>query len=279
VTPRPLRAGDRVVVVSPAGPSPAGLLDAGVALLASWGLDVRVAPHALDVHPSLPHLAGLDADRAADFRDAWCDPDVDAVFCARGGYGSQRVVDLLDWPALSASPKVFLGSSDVTALHERLGTASWFGPMVATSAFVHDDLARERLRKALFTGVASYGGTCVVPGVARGVAFGGNLSLLGAVRPPPGAVVLLEDVGEPPYRLDRMLTVLLRSGWFADVSGIVLGSWTDCGDSAPVLRDRLDGLGVPILGDVPFGHCAGQLTVPLGVEVELDAGAGLVTVV
>jgi len=155
---------------------------------------------------------------------------------------------------------------------------TWFGPMIGTRAFVEDADARERLRAALFTGVRSYRGTGLVAGVARGVAVGGNLSLLDA-PPPPGAIVLLEDVNEEPYRLDRMLTDLLRSGWFDRVAGLVLGSWTGCGDPAAVLADRLGGLGVPIVADARFGHCAGQLTVPLGVPVEIDGGTGVVTVV
>ncbi len=281
MTPRPLRAGDRVTVVSPAGPVPAGLLRAGVAWLSTWGLDVVVAPHALDTHPTLPYLAGADADRAADLRDAWLDPTVAAVLCARGGYGSTRIVDLLDWDLLARTPKVFVGSSDVTALHEplwRAGVASWFGPMVGTAAFVHDTPTRERLRDALFRGPAPLPGVTVVPGRARGVAVGGNVSLLGA-PPPDGAVAFLEDVGEEPYRLDRLLTGLLRGGWFADVAGIVLGSWTGCGDVDEVLCDRLGGLGVPVLGSVAFGHCAAQHTVPLGVTVEVDADTGVVSAV
>ncbi|MEV0679287.1 LD-carboxypeptidase [Actinosynnema sp. NPDC050436] len=284
MTPRPLRAGDRVTVVSPAGPVPAGLLHAGVAWLTTWGLDVRIAPHALDVHPELPHLAGTDADRAADLAGAWHDPDVAAVLCARGGYGSRRIVDLVDWEAATRAPKVFLGSSDATVLHEplwRAGVASWFGPMIASEAFVHDPTARDRLRHALFGGSTAYRGTTVVGGRARGTAVGGTLSLL-RTPPPDGSVVWLEDVGERPYRLDRLLTDLLREGWFDRVAGIVLGSWTGCGPPEAVdavLRDRLGGLGVPVLGSVAFGHCAGQHTVPLGVSVELDADAGVVTVV
>ncbi|ROP35346.1 S66 peptidase family protein [Saccharothrix texasensis] len=299
-----LRPGDRVVVVSPAGPCPAELLEAGAAWLRKWDLDVRIDPHALDVHPTLGYLAGHDADRARSFERAWLDPAVAGVLCARGGYGSLRMVDLVDWTAVAAAAgdpadggpadaaagggvgggarrKVFLGSSDTTVLHERFwahGVPTWFGPMIGTRAFVEDTDARERLRAALFTGVTSYRGAGMAPGVARGVAVGGNLSLLDA-PPPPGAIVLLEDVNEEPYRLDRMLTDLLRSGWFDQVSGLVLGSWTGCGDPTAVLADRLGGLGVPIVADARFGHCEGQLTVPLGVPVEIDGGSGVVTVV
>ncbi|MFD7659615.1 LD-carboxypeptidase [Actinosynnema sp. NPDC059797] len=275
-----LHPGDRVVVVSPAGPVAAPLLDAGVAWLRKWDLDVRVAPSALATHPTLPYLAGHDPDRAHDLRRAWLDPDVAGVLCARGGYGSARTARLLDWTALAAHRKVFLGSSDTTVLHDgfrQAGVPTWFGPMIGTTAFVEDTAARDHLRRALFTGVTSYRGVGTVPGTARGTAVGGTLSLL-RTPPPDGAIALLEDVNEEPYRVDRMLTDLLNSGWFDHVAGIVLGSWTGCGDLAPVFADRLAGLGVPVVADTPFGHCAGQLTVPLGVSVEIDGGTGVVTV-
>jgi muramoyltetrapeptide carboxypeptidase len=289
--PPPLRAGDRVAVVTPAGPVPIGLLTAGVAVLRSWGLDVVVMPHVLDDHPVLPYLAGTDADRARDLVDAWCDPEVRAVICGRGGYGAQRVVDLVDWDALAdVPPKVFTGSSDITALHAefttRVDVATLFAPMVCTNAFVFDPPAQERLRRSLFTPtdervLTSPTAVTLVPGKARGTTFGGNATLVGSgfTKPPPGSIALLEDVDEEHYRLDRIFTQLLRSGWFSDVTGIALGSWTNCGGNVhDVVLDRLGPLGVPIVGELGFGHCPGQLTMPMGVAVELDADAATVTV-
>ncbi|MGZ3145422.1 S66 peptidase family protein [Lentzea chajnantorensis] len=273
-----LKRGDRVALVSPAGPALAPLVAAGVAVLRSWGLTVTTP--VVDAW-SLPYLAGSDADRAAEFVDAWCS-DVAAVFCMRGGYGCLRMTDLVPWRSLP--PRVFVGSSDVTVLHAELNAAGQptvFGPMPGTRDFVEDPVAQERLRRFLFEGVSSWtAGTPVVPGTARGVLVGGNAALLAASVggprwsvPEPGAIALLEDVGEEPYRLDRILTQLLRAGWFEPVSGIVLGSWTGCGDPSAVLLDRLVPLGVPVLGDFGFGHCAGQWTLPLGVAAELDAAA------
>ncbi|MET9633286.1 LD-carboxypeptidase [Lentzea sp. NPDC006480] len=273
-----LSAGDRVALVSPAGPAVPSKVAAGIAVLRSWGLEVTtpvVAPW------SLPYLAGSDEARAEEFVTAWCS-DVAAVVCVRGGYGCLRMADLVPWQDLPS--RVFVGSSDVTVLHTELnlaGQPTVFGPMPGTSDFVDDPLAQERLRALLFEGVSSWtAGTPVVPGTARGVLTGGNAALLAAAvggprwaRPADGAIALLEDIGEEPYRLDRILTQLLRAGWFAPVSGIVLGSWTDCGDVSSVLHDRLSGLGVPILGDFGFGHCAGQWSLPLGVEAVLDTSA------
>lgn len=119
--PARLTPGSTVAVVAPAGPPPPQL-DAGVAVLREWGLRVRLGEHLYERHPDLHYLAGWDADRAADLQRAWCDPEVDAVVCARGGYGAMRMLDLLDWPAMAAAgPKIFAGSSDITALHAAIG--------------------------------------------------------------------------------------------------------------------------------------------------------------
>jgi muramoyltetrapeptide carboxypeptidase len=279
-----LSAGDRVALVSPAGPALASRVSAGVAVLRSWGLEVTTPV----VEPwSLGYLAGSDEARAAEFVSAWCS-DVAAVVCVRGGYGCLRMADLVPWKDLP--PRVFVGSSDVTVLHTELnqvGLATVFGPMPGTADFVDDPVAQQRLRSVLFEDVRSWtAGTPVVPGTACGVLTGGNAALLAASvggprwsPPVDGAIALLEDIGEEPYRLDRILTQLLRAGWFAPVSGIVLGSWTGCGDVASVLWDRLGGLGVPVLGDFGFGHCAGQWSLPLGVRAVLDASAGTLTLV
>jgi muramoyltetrapeptide carboxypeptidase len=292
-----------VRVVAPAGPIPADLLDRGVALLRSWELEVQVAPGVLDLHPGLRYLAGPDAARAAALTEAWCDPDVDGVFCARGGYGCLRILDLLDWDAMAAAasgtgrPKVFTGSSDVTAIHHaintRLGVATVFSPMVASVAFTDDPVAAEKLRRVLLEPasvqpVTSPAAGPLASGKARGVTFGGNASLLAAILgsthadpPPPGAILLLEDVTEDAYRLDRILTQLARAGWFERVAGIALGSWTECGpleDVRTLMSDRLGGLGVPVGWELGFGHCPAQASIPLGVEAELDADAGTLTV-
>ena len=293
--PGPLRVGDRVVLVAPAGPVPPDLLDTGAAQLREWGLRVELAPHVRDRHPELDYLAGTDRDRAADLVAAWCDPGVAAVVCARGGYGCLRVLEHLDWSAMrAAGPTVFTGSSDVTALHDaiacHLDVATWFTPMPGTAGFTEDPAAREGMRRALLEPAAGRvlagpAARTLVPGRARGIGVGGNASLVVSAlgtpdQPPPpvGGIALLEDVTEDPYRLDRIITQLLRAGWFDGVAGIAFGSFTRCGDPLPMLLDRLAGLGVPMVWDLGFGHCAGQLSVPLGVPVELDADTGTLTI-
>jgi muramoyltetrapeptide carboxypeptidase len=294
--PSRLAPGARVAVVAPSGPVPEERLQSGLDILRGWDLDPVVAPHVLDRHRELPYLAGTDADRAADLQGAWCDPSVAAVLCARGGYGAQRMVDLLDWEAMrAAGPKVFLGFSDITALHEafatRLGLVTLHGPMAAGVDFIKNARAQEHLRATLFAPdtvrTITSGGTALVPGRARGVTLGGCLSLLAADLGTPharagarGGLLCLEDVGEETYRLDRYLTQLLRAGWLDGVRGVLLGSWQTCeayDGVRTLIVDRLGGLGVPVAQEFGFGHCEGALTIPFGVAAELDADAGTLT--
>jgi muramoyltetrapeptide carboxypeptidase len=293
VRPPRLRPGSRVAVVAPSGPVAPEWLERGVAVLREWGLEVVVGDHVLDRHPDLPYLAGRDSDRAGDLQRAWCDPTIEAVMCARGGYGTLRMVDLLDWDAMAeAGPKVFTGSSDITTLHtaigEQLDLVTVFSPIVAGVSF--DETAQKCLRANLFEPetVLSLTGPTVATmshGSATGIVVGGNLSLLascvgGGEKPPEDAILLLEDINEEPYQVDRMVTQLLRARWFTGVTGIALGSWTGCGEPSEVhavLMDLLGGLGIPMVWELGFGHVPGQLTVPLGVMATLDADAGTLT--
>ncbi|MGP4084379.1 S66 peptidase family protein [Streptomyces sp. KR55] len=294
--PARLAPGARVAVVAPSGPVPEQRLQAGLDVLRGWDLDPVTATHVLDRHGTFDYLAGTDADRAADFQAAWCDPSVDAVLCARGGYGVQRMVDLLDWEALrAAGPKLLVGFSDITALHEafavRLGLVTLHGPMAAGVDFIKNARAQEHLKATLFAPetvrtIAS-DGTALVPGRARGVVLGGCLCLLAAELGTShardsarGGLLCLEDVGEETYRLDRYLTQLLRAGWLDGVRGVLLGSWERCDAHDRVralLVDRLGGLGVPVVEEFGFGHCDGALTIPFGVAAELDADTGTLT--
>ncbi|MFE5793828.1 LD-carboxypeptidase [Streptomyces sp. NPDC056503] len=293
--PARLRPGDRIAVVAPSGLIPEERLRAGLDLLRGWDLEPVVAPHVLDAHPVLGHLAGADRARARDLTEAYTDPSVAAVICARGGYGAQRMVDLVDWVAIrAAGPKPFIGYSDVTALHEafavRAGFATLHGPMITTAPFLDEPRTRDSLRATLFapeTVRTPATGTALVPGRAAGVTLGGCASLLASdlgtpyARPSArGGLLLLEEVGEEPYRLDRILTQLLRSGWLDGVAGIALGSWEECGPYEEVralLADRLGDLGVPVVEGLGFGHDPTAPTVPLGVPAVLDADAGTLT--
>ena len=282
-----------VAVVAPAGPAPPARLAAGAAVLRGWGLDVRVpAVVAEGRSGELPWLAGDDDERAAQLTAAWTDPAVRAVWAARGGSGTHRVLDRLDWSALAAAgPKVLVGFSDLTALHEaiavRLGVATLHGPVV-TQLGDGDAVAVAATRAVVLDGAGSaLQGGALVPGVADGLLVGGNLTVLAAglgtsfSRPAEGGIAVLEDVDEQPFRLDRVVTQLLRGGWFDGVRGIALGQFTRCGDPQVVrllLRRRLEPLGVPLAEGLPVGHEPLNLPVPLGVPARLDGATGTLTV-
>ena len=290
-----LRPGDRVAIVSPAGPVDTERLHQGKELLRSWGLVSELGKHAL---AQSGYLAGRDADRRADLDAALRDPGIRAILTTRGGYGTQRIVDDLDWTLLKTDPKLLVGFSDITALHlaawRDAGIASLYGPGISSDAARLGPTGVESLHAALtstapvrVTAVAEEpGGTALVAGVGTGPLLGGNLSLLaasvGAGLPSlEGAVVLIEDVDEAPYRIDRMLTQLLRSGALQGIAGVAVGQLTNCAGNAPVdevLTDRLGRLGVPLLAGLPIGHGPGQLTVPLGTSATLDADSGTLTV-
>ena len=285
-----MAAGDRVAVVAPSGPLIAERLEIGLAYLREWGLKVEVMPSALARHDSLPYLASEDATRAADLRTAWLEPDFKAVFCGRGGYGVQRILPLLDFDELAVVEKVFVGFSDITALHEPLnarGLVTIHGPMAAAVAQLGADQGRGRLHDLLFAPeavtdfLAPLGARTVVAGTAEGRLLGGNLALLaGSLGTPtsarPAGIVVLEDVGEEGYKVDRLLTQLLRAGWFNDVTGLVIGDFTESDDRdlvAAVIRERLEPLGVPMVEGAAIGHDEVNLAIPLGLPVRLDATA------
>lgn len=298
--PRRLCRGDTVAIVAPSGAAQKSRLDRGVHLLAGLGMSVQVGGHVVerDGH----YFAGTDEQRAADLTAAWCDRDVRAVVCARGGWGSARIVEHLDWSAMAVrdaavGPPVFLGCSDVTTLHlaiaARLGVATLFGPVAAASLLADEEPEPQTVGHLVRTltdpsSVQCLGGPGVRslrPGTATGVTVGGTLTILAASLgtseeiSAAGGVLLLEDVNEEPYRMDRALTQLLRSGALDGLAAVVAGDWTDCGPEEVIdalLTERLGPLGIPVLAGFAVGHGPVQTTFPLGVEVVVDAGDGTV---
>jgi muramoyltetrapeptide carboxypeptidase len=292
IVPQRLRSGDRVAVVAPSGRVDAQRLEIGVEYLKGWGLEVEVMPSVLAGHERLSYLAAEDKARAEDLRTAWLDSRFTAVFCARGGYGVQRMLEYVDFDELAAVPKWFIGFSDISALHEPLnarGLVTIHGPMAAAVEQLGVPEGRERLRALLFEPesvtdlLAPVGARTVVGGVAEGRLRGGNLALLASslgtpTYARPAGVVVLEDVNEDGYRVDRLLTQLLRSGWFDEVTGVVLGDFSEAADPIDdVVHERLEPLGVPIVEGAAIGHEALNLAVPLGLPVRLDATAGTLT--
>jgi muramoyltetrapeptide carboxypeptidase len=285
--PPPLRPGDRIAVVSPSSPVDRELLGRGVARLAE-----RYTP-VLDGHlfDADRYLAGPDAVRADALRGALGDPETRAVFCARGGSGAGRLLPLLD---LSAQPpKLLVGCSDVTVLHAALQSherTSIHGPVV-TQAADQPQLVLDRLFQLLEGGFPPplTGAIPLVAGVAEGPLLGGNLAvlatLLGTSWFPDtrGAVLLLEDDGEQPYRLDRLWTHLRNAGVLAGLAGIALGDFTNCERPGAdftvrdVLRSLAEETRLPCAVGFPVGHGPVNMPLCLGTRVRLDAEAGTLT--
>ena len=303
--PAALREGATVALVAPGSPISEEKIAKSLANLAALGFKVKEGQH---WRARLGYLAGTDAERVADLHRAFADPEVEAVWCARGGYGCSRLLPLLDYDLIKRNPKVLIGYSDITALHlaihQRTGLVTFHGP-VAASDYPENTIAH--LKAALFERKMPY--TLAMPaadetlpgeefrpftitaGRAQGALTGGNLALLSALAGTPyapsfrGKIAFIEDIGEQPYRLDRMLTQLLQATDLAKAAGIALGVFSDCqpkGESPSLslpdaLRDRLSGLGIPVAYGFPFGHVAHQATLPYGIEAEMDTEKGTLT--
>lgn len=271
--------------MAPSGPFEREDFDAGVAWLRER-YEVRCDA---DIFARQGYLAGGDARRARELRDAIADPDAAAILCARGGYGATRLLAQLDPEEVARNPKWLIGFSDVTALHAlwaRAGIASWHASMVLALGRADDEERRAWVRALegelpTLEGLESIGRG----GEARGPLIGGNLAvltaLLGTPHAPPidGAVLLLEDVGERPYRVDRMLTSLRLAGWFERVAAVVVGEFVQCHEGEEgvtvedVLRERLGDLEVPVLLGVPSGHGERNVALPLGRVASVSESA------
>lgn len=295
--PRGLRPGSLVRVVSPSSPIARETCEKGVSLLESEGYRVTFADHAFD---RWDHLAGRDEDRAADLMAAFLDPEVDCVFCARGGYGSARLFPFLDLDSMAASGKMFVGFSDVTSLHlalNRRGLVTMHAPMLITLSVDREPWVVESFLACLRGDDPMPAGAsravCVTEGIAEGVTTGGCMCLLADSLATPesldfaGRIVLLEDVEENPHRVDALLTHFLNAGQIQKAAGIVVGEMSGSDEKIDpsiggrpwrdIVRERLGGLGVPLMLDFPFGHMKTMLSVPMGVRARMDAGSGTLT--
>lgn len=289
--PRALRAGDRVAVLSVSGPVNQDKLATGLDALRFAGLEPVAYPSAHEQGTMRPYLAGDDALRAGDLRQALTDEAIAGVILARGGYGAQRVLELIDWDAITTPPKVIAGFSDVTAILEavacRLGWASLHGPMMSVngenSHYTFGSLIQMLTAPQRATHLRFPHSNAVNKGTARGVTCGGNLTMLAASLGTPtswparGGIWMVEETNEAEYRVDRLLTQLRRSGYLDGVQGIIAGTFTGCGDQAlvqEILAERLGTLGVPMITGANLGHGDRTQTFPIGIAAELDAAEG-----
>ncbi|MEO1497144.1 MAG: LD-carboxypeptidase [Planctomycetota bacterium] len=292
--PPPLRPGDGVSLVAPASSPSAKEFQRAVETLADAGYRPKTYRDVCDAHG---YLAGTDDERVADLEAAFADPETRLVLAVRGGYGVARILDRVDFGLLSANPKLVCGYSDLTALHaavvSRCGLPAIHGPNLMAGIGDTSDAATHERRQwtRLASGELSTGGALlpaelasttrtVTPGAATGPLVGGNLAVLVsllATRDQPsfdGAILLLEDTGEAPYRIDRLLTQMRVSGLLGRLAGVVLGYFTDADPPSEVDRlidEFFAPLGVPVLARFPSGHEHPNLPLPIGARVELDA--------
>jgi muramoyltetrapeptide carboxypeptidase len=310
VWPAPLKPGNTVMFVAPAGPPERDQVMRAKERIERRGYRVKMRE---DMFAVDGYLAGSDQRRAAELTEAFTDPEVDAVLCVRGGYGVMRILDRLDYDAIRQHPKTVLGFSDITALHAALnrcarlvtfhgpGPASGYGGEQDPTDFTIQ-CAVQAIERNNGESAAAGGYEIKVPasvaqvesfgkGKARGRLVGGNLSLISALEGTPyaidcqDAVLLIEDVNEAPYRIDRMLCQLRLAGKLDQLKGVVLGHFTteyvredkltdDARfDTQGVLRQYFERAGMPVLVNYPIGHHDQNCTVPLGAQVEVDADA------
>jgi muramoyltetrapeptide carboxypeptidase len=285
-----LKPGDTIGVVAPAGPFDPKIFSQGLSTVESLGFRIRVND---EIFEKTGYLAGNDTHRARLINRLFKDPAIDAIFCARGGFGSLRILPLMDFDVIRKNPKVFIGFSDITALltaiTNRSGLVSFHGPVVTTLA-----KASEMTCNSLLGAISSdrplevqpAGSVVIQAGRAQGPLIGGNLAtlchLLGTPFEPQfkHRILLLEDRGEALYRIDRMLFQMKLAGCFDELAGLVLGSFEDCGDLDgiyQIFQEHFQDIHIPILAGFDIGHGKQNMTIPFGIEATLDTDKQLLS--
>ena len=284
---KPLAEGSRVALVAPSGilPDPAHV-ERARENVRSLGWDPVMGSNVSRLHG---YLAGTDEQRLADLNVALADDSIDAIWCVRGGYGAMRLLPGIDYKSLEQWPRPFIGFSDITAFHAAIwrecGIVSFHGP---TARGELSDFSRDSLRRAVVDQTDSCGvapeGRALRPGRAKGRLAGGNLALVASLMGTPwsvdfdGAILVIEDIDEAVYRVDRMMRQLLLSGALSKCAALVAGDFRPPqGETSEqnrlldeVIGEAAEEAGIPCLAGAPFGHISDQWTIPLGAVAELD---------
>jgi muramoyltetrapeptide carboxypeptidase len=301
IKPHRIRIGDNIGIVAPSGPCYKDeKIVKGIEGIKALGFNVVVGD---TVYKRDGYLAGSDYERAMDINDFFGRSDIDGIICLRGGYGAQRIIDKIDYKIIADNPKVFIGYSDITALHAAInkicGMVTFHGPVVTEIGDLIDEYTKNSLLQAVMSAEPLMelknpeDAGCInilSGGEASGYMAGGNLSLIASSIGTPyeidtyEKILFIEDIGEEPYRVDRMLTQLILSGKLQECNGIVLGQWPGCQPEKPyeslslmeVLADRFVPLGIPVLYNLACGHEKTKMTIPLGVKARITADGKLI---
>ena len=296
IRPKRLRADQTIGLIAPGSAIDEERLQKALHTIESLGLKAKYTTNIL---AKLGYLAGTDEQRLSDLHQMFADPEVDAVWCIRGGYGCTRLLPKINYKLIRKNPKIILGYSDVTALleaiHQKTGLVGFHGPVAVSEP---TDYTLQYLKAVLFEAKTvtpmqsaqenqnstekNFAVKVIRPGKATGELVGGNLSLISAMLGTPyepcvkNKILFLEDVGEKPYRVDRMLTQLRQTVDLNKTAGIALGIFADCegGENSltlmETLYDRLGDLSVPVLYGLSFGHIDHQFTLPVGIKASID---------
>ena len=304
VKPKHLKKGDIIGIISPASaPNDLFKIEKGVHYLESLGYKVKVGKNSGNFHG---YLAGTDDQRVDDLHAMFKDKDVRAIICTRGGYGSPRLLDKIDYKLIAKNPKIFVGYSDITALQmaflHKANLLTFAGPMLAVDLYNSINPFTEEMFWTLLTSNKKFGRIefpakekifPVVKGIAKGRLIGGNLatflSLVGTQYFPElkNKILLFEEVGEAPYRMDRMFNQLRLMGAFKMISGLILGAFTDCIESNPekrtltageVISDYVNKLNIPVVYNFMHGHITDKITIPFGANLRLNASRSIIEI-
>lgn len=294
-----LKLGDTIGVIAPCGQENEEAIKKGIETLNKLGFKVKQGKHIFDKYG---YLAGKDEDRAEDFMEMFIDKEVNMILCMRGGYGAMRILPYLDFRIIKNNPKIFIGFSDVTAFLNALvlktGLITFHGPMLTSK--LEDKHTINSFLTTIMEGHKPYTISnpksnpieCKVKGEAVGELVGGNLTLICSTLGTPyeivteGKILFIEEIGEEPYRIDRMLTQLILAGKLKKCKGFILGHFNDCISSSPersltleeVIEDRILKLNKPTLTNFMSGHLYPKLTLPIGARIKLDANNGIIHV-
>lgn len=301
--PQALKKGDVIGIVSPASsPDDFSRIEKGVSYLESLGYRVKLGKH---VYKRLGYLSASDDERAQDLNEMFSDPEVRAIICVRGGYGTTRILDKINYNAIKRSPKIFVGYSDITALQlaifKKTGLITFSGPMLAVDIYSFDSFSEEFFWRILTSKskeieIKNPDGVELAtfkPGKAVGILLGGNLSLLASIigtkyQPDfKDSILVIEDIGEEPYRIDRYLSQLKNSDVLSKIKGCIFGQFTDCvpkeeGKSLTleqIFQDYFGNLKIPIISNLSYGHIPQKLTLPVGAKVRIDSKRKTITIV